>query len=81
MKKTVNSVEGVAWDKRIQNLWDTRVAPLFAKGETCSHANYFEPRPWVDEYNRGSPYEGFCYTVQPGNRVCLKQFDFSSPIK
>jgi hypothetical protein len=62
------------WDERIQALWDERVAPLFADGETCSHANYFSPRPYVDEYNRATRFEGFCYTVQPGYRVCIKEW-------
>lgn len=34
-------------------------------------ANYFEPRPWRNEYDRGNANEGFCYTVTPGRRVCL----------
>lgn len=28
-------------------------------------ANYFYPRPFVDEWNRESPYEGFVYTARP----------------
>jgi len=35
--------------------------------EDVSTANYFTPRPYVDEYNRGSREEGFVYTV--GRRV------------
>lgn len=66
------NIQGVPWDARIQSLWDEKIVPLFAEGETCSHANYFAPRPYVDEYNRGSNREGFTYTVQPGNHVCQK---------
>ncbi len=37
-------------------------------------ANYFEPRPYISEWDRGNERGGFCYTVSPGRRVCLYQF-------
>jgi len=30
---------------------------------TVSRCNYFTPRPYVDEYNRGDTKEGFVYVV------------------
>jgi len=73
MRTCINSKEAT-WTSDIWNLWNSRAVPAFAKGESCSSANYFTPRPWVDEYNRGSRYAGFLYTVQPGNRICLTQW-------
>jgi hypothetical protein len=60
----------VVWTPEILALWDKRVAPRFKEGERCSTANYFTPRPYVDQYNRGSNRAGFTYVVQPGNHVC-----------
>ena len=57
------------WTNEIFVAWSKHVVPLFKEGETCSDANYFTPRPYVDEYNKGSPYYGFTYTVQPKNDV------------
>ena len=51
------------WTEDILAKWRERVAPLFKEGETCSDANYFTPRPWRNEYDRGSDKEGFVYTV------------------
>ena len=62
------------WTDDILRLWHTHVCPKFAPGETCSEANYFTPRPYVDEWNRGSNKAGFVYTVQPGNRVGLVEW-------
>jgi hypothetical protein len=33
-------------------------------------ANYFTPKPWVDEYNRGHKDRGFVYTID-GRHVCI----------
>ena len=30
---------------------------------TVSYCNYYTPRPYVDEYNRGSRKEGFVYVI------------------
>lgn len=58
------------WTEDILREWETRIMPRFKNGDWCSTANYFAPRPYVDEYNRGSDYWGFTYVVEPGNRVC-----------
>jgi len=76
MKPGGTSIRGrpAPWDDHIRALWAQRVAPKFKDGETCSDANYFTPRPWRNEYDPGSETEGFSYIVQPGNRVCVKEW-------
>lgn len=71
--KTLVNAKPREWAAQTQSLWDEHVAPLFEEGEWCRRANYYTPRPWMDEYNRGSDWEGFVYTVQPGNHVCRWQ--------
>jgi hypothetical protein len=68
-KTTVNG-RPAAWGEDISKLWLAKVAVKFDEGETCSTANYYTPRPWQNEYDRGSDKEGFVYVVQPGYRVC-----------
>ena len=58
------------WTLPMWELWNEHVAPLFKEGETCSTANYYTPRPYRNEYDRGSNKEGFVYVVNPGYRVC-----------
>lgn len=69
MQTTVNGKPG-EWDAATWKLWKTRVAPGFLPEESCSTANYYTPRPYVDEYNRGSDKEGFVFIVHPGYHVC-----------
>lgn len=67
----VNGNFDADWFEMTWKLWWDNVSHRFEIGEWCSSANYFTPRPYQDEYNRGSDKEGFVYVVQPGNRVCL----------
>jgi hypothetical protein len=55
-----------AWPEEIQQLWHTRVENADPKwlNVKIEYANYFTPRPYVDEYNRGSRQAGFTYTVR-----------------
>ena len=69
MKTTVNS-QPAAWSAEVVALFRERVESKLTDGETISSANYHTPRPYVDEYNRGSDKAGFVYIVQPGNHVC-----------
>jgi len=51
--------EPAAWTPAIQALWAKTM-----EGKDVSEvvgANYFTPRLYVDQYNRGSDKEGFCY--------------------
>lgn len=71
--RTLINAKDAAWTRAIQADWNAHVAPRFKAGETCQSANYYTPRPYVDEYNRGSNSRGFVYVVNPGRRVCLVQ--------
>jgi hypothetical protein len=64
------------WTSAIWRRWYTVADDADPKwrGVTVSLANYYTPRPYVDEYNRGSRYTGFTYTLQPGNRVCMVEW-------
>lgn len=70
-QRTMVNGKEATWTETTLKSWRLHVAPRFAKGETCTDANAFFPRPYVDEYNRGSSKSGFVYTVQPGRRVCF----------
>lgn len=60
MKTSVRGTPS-AWSNEVWLLWEKRVLPLLeAEGSRCSAANYFTPRPWRNEYDRGSATEGFC---------------------
>lgn len=59
------------WSDRIWSKWDS-VANERWGGEVIS-ANYFTPRPYRNEYDRGSEEEGFTYTMRTHNhgiQVC-----------
>lgn len=67
------------WSDEIKSLWAERVAPLFQPGDSCSSANYHTPRPYKDEWNRGSDEAGFVYVVQPGDHVCFAKWQDLTP--
>lgn len=70
MRTTINSQEAV-WTDYIKGLFVRTIENNLEDGETISHANYFTPRPYRNEYDTGSNKEGFCFVLQPGNRVCI----------
>jgi hypothetical protein len=53
------------WSEEIWRWWYTVADTADPKLTTSEvyDANYFTPRPYVDEYNRGSRECGFVYTV------------------
>lgn len=61
------------WTDAVRALWAQVVAAHFS-GETrpVARANYFTPRPYVDQYNTGSDQSGFIYVV--GRDVCYHNF-------
>ncbi len=67
----VNGDGDADWSEQIWKLWHANVSPMFLGGESCSSANYYTPRPYRNEYDRGSDKEGFTFVVQPGFRVCF----------
>lgn len=76
MRTLINGREA-PWPPEVQALWDTLVAiDLVDPERTCYHANYFTPRPYVDEYNRGDVREGFTFiTTNPGSHLSPKCVD------
>lgn len=67
----VNGDFDADWTESTWKLWHENASIRFKVGEWCSSANYFTPRPYRNEYDRGSASEGFVYVVQPGQRVCM----------
>ena len=61
------------WTQEIWQLWYTHVEradPKLYDSHGLPHsANYFTPRPWKDQYDRGDRKEGFTFIV--GRRVLL----------
>lgn len=68
MRTTIND-EPAEWTPEIWAKWHTVADDADPKytGERVTSANYYTPRPYVDEYNRGSREEGFTYIM--GRRV------------
>lgn len=54
------------WDKR-EDLTDKTDQPL-----VVLTANYYTPRPYVDDYSRGSTKEGFTFVI--GSRVYFHEW-------
>jgi len=70
MRTSING-QVAEWNETIWQLWHTHVDladPKLSDAEArISDANYFTPRPYVDEYNRGDTKTGF--TVTQGRAV------------
>lgn len=66
MIQMINGVER-EWPEEIQKLWERKVeaspSSIIKDGDRVTTANYFTPRPRVDEYNTGSRQAGFTYTL------------------
>lgn len=58
----INGVEA-EWTVEIQNLWNEYKSEDMTD-DAVSLANYFTPRPYKDEYNRGDNKRGFTYTFK-----------------
>lgn len=65
------------WSALLWMLWYTFADATDPKWKdvTVSSANYYTPRPYVDEYNRGNNKAGFTYILQPGNKVAYVQWN------
>lgn len=70
MKAMVTSINGqpAEWSREIWQKWydhvETNKSPrLYDSHGVVSEANYFTPRPYVDQYNQGDLKEGFTFTV------------------
>ena len=51
------------WTDEIIELWDE--VPVSIETEVVT-ANYFTARPWRSQYDQGSEWEGFTYTIRQG---------------
>jgi len=69
MRTTINN-KPAEWTPEIEALWAEHVISKASEGETITDANYHTPRPWRNEYDRGTDRHGFVFVVQPGNHVC-----------
>lgn len=68
--KTSTNGQPAEWTDEIKLKWKGATKTWPPDDVThVTHANYFTPRPYVDEYNRGSKEEGFVYTLNH-RRVC-----------
>jgi hypothetical protein len=69
MRTTING-QDAEWSEEIRAKWHTfadAADPKLMRGVVLS-ANYYTPRPYVDEYNRGSGEEGFVYSIKLPDR-------------
>ena len=62
MRTSINGLEA-DWTPDIQAKWEAARDESAPDAAEVVQANYFTPRPWRNEYDRGSPDEGFTYTV------------------
>lgn len=51
------------WSEEVQAKWDAAMADEKAPEGEVTSSNYFTPRPWRNEYDRGSVEGGFTYTI------------------
>lgn len=71
--KVWDSLEEAEWPEGAHALAESFIQELRDQGydgEVVA-VNYFEPRPYRDEYDRGSVYRGVCVTI--GRSVFLLQ--------
>lgn len=68
MRKTINA-KPVEWPAEVEAKWEAFIGERLEPGEVVTDCNYFTPRPWRNEYDRGSGKEGFVYTLN-GRHVC-----------
>lgn len=73
MRTTIDGTPAV-WPLEVHLKFQEYINSKMKADERIINANFFTPRPAVDEYNRGSSYSGFVFTVNPGLRVCIVQW-------
>lgn len=67
--------QNAPWPPKIQDLFAEKL-PRLESWEVVTDANYFTPRPFVNEYDQGSRKEGFVYTLNH-RRVCFVEWEAS----
>lgn len=63
--------EDAEWPPAVRELFERKMAEREPANITL--AGYFTPRPWRNEYDRGSKHEGFTYVID-GRHVCIIQW-------
>ena len=70
--ETMINGQPATWTREIWEQWYTHVEradpKLYDTHGLPRSANYFTPRPWQDEYDRGDKKEGFSFIC--GRQVC-----------
>ena len=56
------------WSPKVWELW-RGITQRWDGPVLIYRVNYFTPRPWENEYDRGSPEEGFVYTARIQGRL------------
>jgi len=67
----VNGNFDADWSLKVWKLWHAATKDSFKPDQWVSSANYYTPRPYRNEYDRGSDKEGFLFVIQPGQHVCF----------
>ena len=64
MRTSVNA-KPCNWEADIHRKWDAASNPDAEEldGAVIVSSNYFTPRPWRNEYDRGCGDEGFCFVT------------------
>jgi len=62
MKTSING-KAAEWPDEVKAKWDTIISDPGCPNGKVTNANYFMPRPYRNEYDRGSEDEGFVYTI------------------
>ena len=74
LRTSING-EFCRWPIEVWRLWYTHVdqadPKLYDTHGIATDANYWTPRPYVDQYNRGDVREGFTFTI--ANRHVYQQ--------
>jgi hypothetical protein len=60
VKTSING-KPAEWSPEVWALWAEMM--VAKEPERVEKANYYTPRPYVDEYNRGSDKKGFVYVI------------------
>jgi len=76
MKRQINGVDA-PWPTEVIEKWLAVMKSPGAPKENPVQANYFTPRPYVDQYNRGSSAEGFVYTFYRGGEAKVVQVNIN----
>lgn len=72
--QTLENGKPALWPESLHKLWLAKTADWSeADRARVYYINHYTPRPYVDDYNRGSRYEGFTYILSPA-AVCYLEW-------